>query len=88
MVVVSSSEFRDNQRKFFDMASVQRVIIKRKNQFLELVPCGTVIPEAPAINEESNYAEKIRKELRESINEIKTHLKGEIDLPNAKDVQF
>jgi antitoxin YefM len=46
MIVVSSREFRDNQKKFFDLAEVQRVIIKRKNQFLELVPRGDIIPES------------------------------------------
>lgn len=46
MIVVSSREFRDNQKKFFDMATEQRVVIKRKNQFLELVPRGEVIPES------------------------------------------
>lgn len=46
MIVISSREFRDNQKKFFDLAEVQRVFIKRKNQFLELVPRGNVIPES------------------------------------------
>lgn len=46
MIVISSREFRSNQKKFFDMAEVQRVIIKRKNQFMELVPRGNVIPES------------------------------------------
>ena len=44
--VISSREFRDNQKKFFDLAEVQRVVIKRKNQFLELVPRGDIIPES------------------------------------------
>lgn len=46
MIVVSSREFRDNQKKFFDLATEQRVVIKRKNQFLELVPRGEAIPES------------------------------------------
>lgn len=45
MIVVSSREFRDNQKKFLDLAEVQRVVIKRKNQYLELVPRGNMIPE-------------------------------------------
>ena len=45
MIVITTREFRENQKKFFDLAEVQRVIIKRKNQFLELVPRGDVIPE-------------------------------------------
>ncbi len=40
MIVISSREFRENQKKYFDLAQIQRVIIKRKNQFLELVSHG------------------------------------------------
>ncbi len=46
MIVVSSREFRDNQKKFLDLVEVQRVIIKRRNQFIELVPRGEIIPES------------------------------------------
>lgn len=46
MIVITTREFRENQKKFFDLAEVQRVIIKRKNQFLELVPRGKAIPES------------------------------------------
>lgn len=46
MIVVTSKEFRENQKKFLDLAEVQRVIIKRKKQFVELVPRGNVIPES------------------------------------------
>lgn len=46
MIVVSSREFRDNQKKFFDLAEKERVVIKRKNQFMELVPRGETIPES------------------------------------------
>lgn len=45
MIVVSSREFRDSQKKYFDLAEKHRVIIKRKNHFLELVPRGESIPE-------------------------------------------
>ena len=86
MVVVSSSEFRDNQKKFFDMSEVQRVLIKRKNQFWELVPRGVFISEPK--NDETLFREELKKELRESIFEIKAHMKGEMDLPNAEDMEF
>lgn len=46
MIVITAREFRENQKKFFDLAEIQRVIIKRKNQFLELVPRGSVIPDS------------------------------------------
>ncbi len=46
MIVVSSREFRDNQKKFLDLVEVQRVIIKRRNKFIELIPRGETIPES------------------------------------------
>lgn len=48
MIVVSSREFRQHQKKFLDLAKVQRVIIKQKKQFLEIVPRGETIPENPS----------------------------------------
>ena len=48
MIVISSREFRENQKKYFDLAQIQRVIIKRKNQFFELVSHGNIIPEEKA----------------------------------------
>ena len=48
MLVVSSREFRDSQKKYFDLAVKERVVIKRKNEFLELVPRGNNIPENPS----------------------------------------
>jgi len=45
MKVVSSREFRDNQKMYFDLANSERVVIKRKNEFIELVPRGNSIPE-------------------------------------------
>ena len=86
MVVVSSREFRDNQRKFFDMAEVQRVLVKRRNQYVELVPRGAFIPETS--KDDSSFREEIKRELRESILEIKAHLNGEIELPHAEDIEF
>lgn len=39
MMVISPSEFRANQRKYFDLASTERVIIRRsKTQSFALVP--------------------------------------------------
>ena len=46
MIVISSREFRENQKKYFELARIQRVIIKRKDQFLELVSHGDSIPES------------------------------------------
>lgn len=55
MIVISTREFRENQKKFFDLAGEQRVIIKRKNQFIELVPRGNVIPEGVSPSNDSYF---------------------------------
>lgn len=39
MKVVSSREFRDNQKKYFDMVdNKEQIIVKRKNRAYKLVP--------------------------------------------------
>lgn len=48
MIVVTSREFRDHQKKFLDLARKQRVIIKQKNEYLEIIPRGETIPENPS----------------------------------------
>jgi len=48
MKVISSREFRDSQKKYLDLATTERIIIKRKNDFLELVPLGNTIPDNPS----------------------------------------
>jgi hypothetical protein len=48
MLVISSRAFRDSQKKYFDLAKRERVIIKRKDEFMELVPRGNVIPDNPS----------------------------------------
>jgi hypothetical protein len=48
MLVISSRAFRDSQKKYFDLAKRERVIIKRKNEFMELVPRGQLIPDNPS----------------------------------------
>jgi hypothetical protein len=48
MLVISSREFRDRQKKYFELAKVDRVIVKRNNEFIELVPMGNSIHENPS----------------------------------------
>lgn len=52
------------------MAEMQRVFIKRKNQFLELVPRGSVIPEnvSPSNDPYFNNLNNIRKIMEASKN--------------------
>ena len=45
MLVISTRELTQNQSKFFDIANNQRVIIKRKNRFFQIVDLGERIPE-------------------------------------------
>ena len=45
MLVISTRELTHNQNKFFEMATRQRVIIKRKKRFFQIVDLGETIPE-------------------------------------------
>ncbi|MDR0505227.1 MAG: prevent-host-death protein [Dysgonamonadaceae bacterium] len=45
MVVVSTREVMQNQKKFFEMAQSERVIVRRKNHFYQLLDLGESIPE-------------------------------------------
>jgi hypothetical protein len=45
MLVISTRELTQNQSKFFEIANRQRVIIKRKNRFFQIVDLGEMIPE-------------------------------------------
>jgi len=45
MLVISTRDLTQNQSKFFEIANKQRVIIKRKNRFFQLVDLGEMIPE-------------------------------------------
>lgn len=91
MIVISSREFRENQKKYFDLAQIQRVIIKRKDQFLELVSHGNSIPESvspsndPFFDDPRNIEEilKASKEAKEGKTvkltpELKDELFGEL----------
>jgi hypothetical protein len=48
MLVITSRAFRDSQKKYLDLAQKDRVIIKRKNDFVELVHRGNIIPNNPS----------------------------------------
>ena len=45
MLVISTRELTQNQNKFFEIANEQRVIIKRKKRFFQIVDLGEMIPE-------------------------------------------
>jgi hypothetical protein len=66
MLVISTRELTQNQNKFFEIANKQRVIIKRKNRFFQIVDLGETIPELDdsLISKEKMYA-KIDKGIEE-----------------------
>ena len=58
MLVISTRELTQNQSRFFEMADSQRVIIKRKKRFFQLVDLGESIPELTDtfVSKEEMYA--------------------------------
>jgi len=49
MVIVSTTEFRDNQRKYFDIAEKEKVLVKRGKKYINLFV--TDKPDANSISE-------------------------------------
>jgi hypothetical protein len=49
MVIVSTSEFRDSQKKFFDLAEHEKVLVKRGKKYINLFVTDT--PENNNVNE-------------------------------------
>jgi hypothetical protein len=58
MLVISTRELTQNQKKFFEIANTQRVIVKRKNRFFQIVDLGETIPELDdsLMSQEEMYA--------------------------------
>ncbi len=48
MLVISNSIFRGSQKQYYDLAQKERVLINRKSNYFELVPCGHTIPDNPS----------------------------------------
>ena len=89
MLVVSSREFRDSQKKYFDLAVKERVVIKRKNEFFELVPRGNNIPENPSPSNEQwlddpRNIEELERRLKKHESGDKS---GDIVLRNKEDIK-
>ncbi len=62
MLVITPTEFRLNQSKFLDLAETQRVLIKKKNKFIELIARGESIPETIYEKYDYPYSENIPNE--------------------------
>jgi hypothetical protein len=48
MIVITGKEFGDNPQKYIDLATKERIIIKKEQEYLEIVPRGKSIPENPS----------------------------------------
>ena len=68
MLVISTRELTQNQNKFFEIANNQRIIIKRKNKFFQLVDLGETIPE---LNDTYMTKEEMFTKIDEGISEYK-----------------
>jgi hypothetical protein len=61
MLVISTRELTQNQQRYFDIAREQRVVIKRKNRFFQIVDLGDNIPEQVPETVPVKAAKKPRK---------------------------
>ena len=89
MLVVSSRDFRDSQKKYFDLAVKERVVIKRKNEFVELVPRGNNIPENPSPSsdpwfDDPRNIEELERRLKKHESDNKS---GDIVLKSKEDIK-
>jgi len=70
MLVISSREFRDSQKKYFELAKEDRVIVKRNNEFIELVHRGNLIPDNPSPSHDPYF------DNQDNITELKRRIKA------------
>ena len=76
MEVVTAREFRSNQGKF--------LIAAREGQSVLLTSRYGNFKITPVTSEDMI----IERDLREAVNQVKEHLEGRIELPNAEDIVF
>jgi hypothetical protein len=79
MLVISTRELTQNQRKIFEIANKQRVIIKRKNRFFQIVDLGEMIPE---LNDSFISKKKMYAKIDEGIEEYKQGKTKKLDIDN------
>lgn len=76
MQVISAREFRSNQTNVLKAAREgQSVMLTSRVGLFMIVPVGS-------------DDTKIEQALRASANEVKAHLAGNLELPNARDIEF
>ena len=76
MEVVTAREFRSNQGKF--------LIAAREGQSVLLTSRYGNFKITPVTSEDMI----IERDLREAINQVKEHIEGRTELPNARDIVF
>ena len=76
MEVVTAREFRSNQSKF--------LIAAREGKSVLLTSRYGNFKITPATSEDMI----IERDLREAVNQVKDHIEGHIELPNARDIEF
>lgn len=76
MEVVTAREFRSNQGKF--------LIAAREGQSVLLTSRYGNFKITPVTSDDVI----IERDLREAVNQVKEHMEGRIELPNAKDIVF
>ena len=74
MQVVSAREFRANQTKVLSAArSGQTIMLTSRVGVFKIVPI-------------TSEDEIVKRDIRESLEEVRNHMAGHIDLPNARDI--
>ena len=76
MQTVTTREFRSNQSRFLNEAKMGKdiILISRLGSF-RIVP----------VSEQDSI---VNKEIRSSLEEVKAHIQGKMNLPLAKDLEF
>ena len=76
MEVVTAREFRSNQGKFLIAAREgQSVLLTSRYGNFKIIP----------VTSEDMI---IERELLEAVNQVKDHMEGRLELPNARDIVF
>jgi len=81
MIVISTRELTQNQNKFFEIANKQRVIIKRKKRFFQIVDLGEIIPE---LDDSFISKKKMYAKIDKGIEEYKQGKTKKLDVHNIK----
>ncbi len=76
MQIVTTREFRSNQSRFLNEAKMGKdiILISRLGSF-------RIMP----VSEQDSI---VNKEIRSSLEEVKAHIQGKVNLSHAKDLEF